>query len=204
MNRQLKTVMLFFVGGLISGISAAILSTRFLSVLLVGIGPLFLAALIVCWVIARNRKFFTFTASPLRYALAALIVFISYPLAVIALLFGGQIGERIISQLTDVEPRAAFFLPGLIGASLVASLLVWLALRIITRRADWTALRLLLLAGVAVAILAWAAPAIVGAAEKGEVDVVFLATVFPLGMSLFGAICGYSASRLGSSLPAGG
>jgi hypothetical protein len=198
-GKRLNIIVLFFIGGLASGLLTLMLIQIAPWVMWFGVGFVFLLGLAVSFVLALNQGWLLVTASWTRYFIASLIVGASYIVALWLVLFPVWLLYKEFlftgspEELSEGGGTAPGFALGLFAAGLISAALIALALRVATRRWDNKAVVLMLLAGVISIPLT---SALVWVLEIRDSIPVLLA----VGQPLIATVCGYWLLKTASLL----
>ncbi len=200
--KWLKSIGVFFVGGLMSGIITVVVSYSFSWVMWLGAGLIFALGLVVNFVVARRQGWVSVSATAKRYLAATLIVVVAYPISVLVMIGGAVLYGRLYEVLFSVQAqerlaigdnpsgREGFFV-GLALAAVVGAVVVSLALRVLTRKWERRSMFLLVIAGLVTIPLSQTIGSLIGERNWHLI-------LFPLGEALFGALSGYWLLRTNS------
>ena len=194
MTRQQLT---FSMAGLIAGLITVGLGTVSVTVLTIGVGPLFFLAIFAATTLTGSWSHLS--RSPWRYAAAILVCTIIYILALFTFsAIDGYLPQLFgISESSDINAFGADVWAGLIAAALVASAGVELVVYILTGKWSTSTLAYFLVAGIISISVTFVANLI------GHHYWSFLGVLLPIGEAGFCALAGAQIRETISSARSG-
>lgn len=192
-SNSIKIVLLFALGGIISGLLTIILSHLTVWVIWLGVGLVFLFGLATSYAIARRQQWILVDVSPGYHLLSALIITVSYPTAFIVMLLGTMLydffyrvsfPDKWAQRVSSGDFDNGNFAVGLMIAAAVSSFHMSYALKLITKRWYRDGLGLFILAGLVTIPLSRSLSSLFGDPNS------FL-YLLPVGQILFSALFGY-------------
>ncbi|MGZ5530182.1 MAG: hypothetical protein ACXWJB_16010 [Limisphaerales bacterium] len=192
-----KQQTIFFSTGFIAGIITVAFGKVSLTVLSIGVGPLFFLAILAA--IAFTDSWPHLSGGFWRYVLAACISTAAYVLALFTFwTLGGYLANLLGSRgSTDLSEFRLDMWIGLIAAALVAAVCIELMAYVLTSTWSNTVLALLVGAGILSIVVTYIATRAVGVV--GNLPLVyywaFFGILFSLGEALFGGIVGVQILR---------
>lgn len=189
-TNTVRVMVLFFIGGFISGILTMLLGYLSPWVIWTGVGILFLLGLVISFVIARKQGWLSVTASTRRILAAGLITVASYTVALWVVLFPlwlfyqNFLYTGTSEELSRGGGTAVGFALGLFAAAAASVALLAVALNVVTRRWDSKVFLLMLLTGVVAILLTFAIAYLFDIRDS-------IPVLFVVGEPLMAALCGY-------------
>lgn len=182
-DQGLKSIGVFFLGGVVSGILTLALSLYFSWVIWIAAGLILALALGASLLITRQQGWINIKASAVRQLAAGAIIVVAYPISVLVM-----IGTIRSDQRGDEG-----FFSGLALAAVVGVVLVAVALSLLTRRLDKLSVLLLVIAGLSTIPLSRAVADLINEPN-------WHLLLFPVGEALVSALAGYWLIRQGQAI----
>ena len=199
-SRAFKVLPLFLVVGQGAGLLSIFVVTLSKTWGWVGLGAILASGLLISMIIAGRLRWLSLRLSVPQCLSAILIIITAYPVSVLVMIGSALLYGRLYAVLFSDRWHERYYsgddpamnegiITGLFPAAIVGAILVSLALRVVTRKWDRQAFVLMMVAGIATIPLSSTIASLIGERNWHLI-------LFPVGETLFSALCGYWLIRV--------